>query len=64
MPDAGWLEVDVYDMLGRPVRKLLAEQRSAGPWHADWDGRDHRGQAAASGPYFIVIKAAGQRHSM
>ena len=64
MPDAGRLEVDVYDMLGRPVRKLLAEQRSAGPWYVDWDGRDQRGQAAASGPYFIVTKAAGRRHGM
>ena len=64
MPEACRLEVDVYDMLGRPVRQILAEQRSAGPWHAAWDGRDERGQAAASGPYFIVIQAAGQRHNI
>lgn len=63
MPDAGWLQVDVYDVLGRPVRQLLAEQRSAGPWHAVWDGRDERGRAAASGSYFIAIRAAQQRYS-
>ena len=63
MPDAGWLQVDVYDVLGRPVRQLLAEQRSAGPWHAVWDGRDEQGRAAASGSYFIAIRAAEQRYS-
>ena len=60
MPDAGWLQVDVYDVLGRPVRQLLAEQRSAGPWHAVWDGRDEQGRAAASGR---TLSPYGQQNS-
>ncbi len=61
MPVAGRLQVEVFDVLGRLVRKVMAEERAAGPWTAQWDGRDSRARAVASGPYLIVVDAAGQR---
>ena len=61
MPVAGWLEVAVFDVLGRAVRQVLAEERGVGPWSAQWDGRDDRGRDVASGPYLIAVNAAGLR---
>ena len=62
MPTAGWLQIEIFDLLGRRVRQLIAQERGAGPWHIAWDGRDEKLRAVASGPYFIAVRAADQRY--
>ncbi len=47
----------IYDLLGRQVRGLLAEELSAGYHAIIWDGTDDKGQAASSGVYFYSLKA-------
>jgi len=49
----------VYDVAGRLVRTLLDDERPAGPTSLTWDGRDHRGQEAAAGVYFMRLESAG-----
>ena len=39
----------IYDILGRRVRTLIDEEMPAGSHSIVWDGRDARGQVAASG---------------
>jgi hypothetical protein len=51
---AGAVDLVVYDVGGRVVRRLLAGERlPAGPHEIVWDGRDERGRSAASGVYFV-----------
>ena len=53
----GPLSLAIYDVLGRRVRKLLANgHASAGAHRATWDGRDQNGRAAASGLYFYRLQ--------
>lgn len=55
-------EVDlaVYDVLGRQVRRLASAQRmAAGPQSIAWDGRDDEGRATWAGAYFVRLRAAG-----
>ena len=55
------IEVEVFDIEGRFVRRLAAADRSFGPGTHSvvWDGRDHSGAARPSGVYFYRLTANG-----
>jgi hypothetical protein len=57
------VDLCVYDLRGRLVRTLVAEDRPAGAQQAFWDGRDAAGQAVASGVYFYRLQASGFEQS-
>jgi aminopeptidase N len=59
LAQSGRARLRVYDPSGRLVRTLVDADRHAGPWTADWDGRDDRGRDAPSGLYFLRLDAAG-----
>jgi len=56
---SGLLEVDVVDVVGRPVRRLYRARHENGPVTLVWDGRSDRGSSAPSGLYFIRATIAG-----
>ena len=64
IPAAGRLDLVIYDLVGRRVRILVAEQRPAGSGSVQWNGRDDHGLGVASGIYYIQASAAGQRSYM
>jgi hypothetical protein len=47
----------IYDTAGRLVRVLIDEQREAGHYTEEWDGRDKSGHKVASGVYFYRVEA-------
>jgi hypothetical protein len=57
-------KLDVYDLQGRRVRRLLAEALSPGTHHREWDGRDDQGRTVASGVYVAVLRCAGESRSL
>jgi hypothetical protein len=57
LPQARRVRLVAYDLSGRAVRTLLAEEKAAGRHAVDWDGRDDAGRTAASGIYFIRLVA-------
>jgi len=59
IPEAGRVELKVYDARGRAVRALVSEWKPAGRHGAVWDGRDGRGEVMASGVYFLRLESAG-----
>lgn len=54
------VELAVYDVRGRLVRRVLDEAIEAGahPGQASWDGNDDQGRAAPSGTYFLRMKTS------
>jgi len=63
LPQAARVEIDVFAIDGRRVRRLVGEQQPAGMHDVAWDARDDAGQRVASGPYFYrlrVVDAAGR----
>jgi hypothetical protein len=58
--NGGPATLSVYDVAGRLVRTLLDEERPSGPTSLTWDGRDHRGQEAAAGVYFMRLESRGE----
>ena len=53
----GQVSVSIYDITGRRVRALVSAHRGPGIHTAFWDGKDDRGSPAASGIYFVRMKA-------
>jgi len=51
LPARASVEVVVYDVSGRRVRKLLHEWRSGGQHRVTWDGRDDAGLPVSRGVY-------------
>ncbi|NUM66044.1 right-handed parallel beta-helix repeat-containing protein [candidate division KSB1 bacterium] len=55
------VELRIFDLSGRLVRRLLSGFYSAGEHVVRWDGRDESGTPAASGIYFAELRADGQK---
>lgn len=59
LPSAGYVELSVYDILGRRVTFLLDGFLPAGNHSATWNGRSGTGESMATGVYFYRLKAEG-----
>jgi glucuronoarabinoxylan endo-1,4-beta-xylanase len=54
------IQVTIYDILGRVVRKITAGTQSVGIHSVLWDGRNKFGQKVATGIYFYRLQAGGE----
>jgi hypothetical protein len=54
------VQLDIFDVKGRRVRRLLGGEQAPGTYHAVWDGRDDRGAAVASGVFLYRLHIADQ----
>jgi hypothetical protein len=52
-----FVTLQIYDMLGRRVKTLVAEWKSAGTYVAVWDGTDDNGRGVATGSYVYRLTA-------
>jgi len=59
LKERGAASLEIYDVSGRLVRTLAAEELPAGSHVKVWDGRDNAGVPAASGVYFYKLVAPG-----
>ncbi|MBM3321312.1 MAG: VCBS repeat-containing protein [Candidatus Eisenbacteria bacterium] len=57
MPEAGMVDVSIYDVSGRLVSVLASGFRPAGRHDVAWDGRDAAGGDVPSGVYFARMTA-------
>ena len=57
LPRPARAELRVYDLRGALVRTLVAADLEAGTHAVYWNGLDHRGNRAASGVYFVEMRA-------
>jgi hypothetical protein len=51
------VKLEVYNMLGQKVRTLIDEEKSAGFYTVDWDGKNEQGKPVTSGLYVYRIRA-------
>jgi DNA-binding beta-propeller fold protein YncE len=58
---SGRVDVSVYDLMGREVRRLVAEEQSAGEHRVPWDSRDSVGSLVPRGVYLIRLDTPGFR---
>jgi hypothetical protein len=51
------VSLEIYDVGGRLVRRLVDDVQGPGPYSVGWDGTNHSGEKVASGVYFYRLKA-------
>jgi hypothetical protein len=54
------INIDIYDIMGRKVRKLVDEKKEVGQHTITWDGRDDAGNDLPTGVYFARISQWGE----
>ena len=59
----GPIELDVFDLLGRPVRSLVSGPVPAGDHAVIWDGSDESGSRVGSGVYLYRLRGHGVDHT-
>jgi len=60
LAEAGIVELAVFDLRGRLIRKLDHEYRLAGHYQVTWSGQDGAGHSVPTGTYFCRLIAAGE----
>lgn len=56
LPKAGRVDVEIYDIQGRSVRRFEQEYQQAGFHQLSWDSRNQAGQIVATGLYFYRVQ--------
>ena len=51
------VDLTIYDVVGRRIRRMVHETRAPGRYREIWDGTNDRGALAASGLYFYRLRA-------
>ncbi len=59
LPQAADVALTVYNVLGQPVRTLVAERQNAGRYAVEWDATNDQGHRLSSGMYFYRLQAGG-----
>ncbi|HLG94517.1 MAG TPA: T9SS type A sorting domain-containing protein, partial [candidate division Zixibacteria bacterium] len=59
LPKAGKTRLEVFNILGQRVNRLVDEYMAAGNKIVNWDGRDERGMDVPSGVYFYRLRSEG-----
>jgi len=59
----GYTSIEIYDILGRKVKRLLSKEMLAGSHSIVWDGTNDNGAIVSSGFYFYVLSADGNKKS-
>ncbi|MFN8179712.1 MAG: FlgD immunoglobulin-like domain containing protein [bacterium] len=57
LPRAGAARLEIFDVAGRLVRRLVDDELANGRREVRWDGRDASGAAVASGVYEVRLSA-------
>jgi hypothetical protein len=57
MPQAGRVELKIFNVKGQLVKTLLSGEMKAGAHSVNWDGKDSQGKSSASGIYFCRLSA-------
>lgn len=64
MPEAAFVRLEIFDLLGRRVSRLVDTEKDAGNHVVVWDGRDDAQRPAGSGVYFVRLSAGRFQQTM
>jgi len=57
LPNNSFVVLKIYDMLGREIKTLVSNEKSAGNYSITWKGQDNNGNKVTSGIYIYRISA-------
>jgi hypothetical protein len=56
LPHSSYVALEIYNLMGKKVHTLFANQKPAGHYEVQWDGTNELNQAVASGIYFCRLQ--------
>ena len=56
LPEAAFVSLNIYDILGREVAQLKSSHQKRGNHKTTWDGRDFSNNKSSPGIYFVKIQ--------
>ena len=60
LPGSEHVRLDIYDIGGRSVQRLIDSPMQAGYHRTEWNGKDAHGRTVASGVYFYRLTVGKQ----
>lgn len=57
LSERAFVTIKVHNLLGQEVKTLVAEERGAGVYNVEWDGKDNAGIDVPSGMYLYTMRA-------
>jgi|GEM_PF-2623561 len=63
LPTASHVTIEIYNILGEHIRKLVDADQKEGTYRVEWDGTDSAGRQVNSGVYFYRM-SAGNFHEI
>jgi hypothetical protein len=60
LPEAAFVTLEVYNVVGQVVSTLVADQQNAGRYVVQWDATNDNGHSLSSGIYFYRLQAGGE----
>jgi len=55
LPTSSGVKISIYNVLGKEIRTLVDDNKSAGNHRVIWDGTDNSGRSVSSGIYFYQM---------
>ncbi len=59
---SGFVSLQILDMMGHTVSKLINQKQQPGHYQAVWNGKDDTGKSVNSGIYFYVMETGNYRN--
>jgi len=63
LPESGYVEINIYNILGEKIRSLANNIFPAGEEKVQWNGKNDFGEYVSSGVYIYTLKAMGKELS-
>lgn len=63
IPNDAHVNLDIYNVRGQMVKRLVNTQKAIGKHSVVWDGKDEQGRDCSSGIYYYRLKSHGLSHS-
>lgn len=63
LANSGCATIDIYDILGKKVKRLLSKKLPAGNHQIAWNGANDNGEIVSSGFYFYILSADNFKQS-
>jgi hypothetical protein len=61
LKESGNVRLEIYDVRGRLIRRVVSEKKPAGDHIVTWNGNDANGQHVSSGVYFYMFETGSYR---
>ena len=61
LPRSGWVRLEIFNILGQSVKRLITGYLSAGQYQLQWDATDDTGRPAPGGVYFYRLILESQQ---